>query len=307
MIKPRVALIFVLLTAQSAKAEILADEDIESIEAPPARVAGASEHECGFAASVGVALGRGTIEFPYGPPGLNNYKSQAGGSGLSLNLKKSKCAGRGPDHFGAKAGITNYFPSGGRIYEVQAVSWSEIKISANAEQDLFQSGGQLLSGVVEGTLMYDRFNYATGTYASQYFLISGGLRHSVFTRLFDHPVLLGLDVSAAPVLLSRIMTKYDSAKTSPSADSTLVSLNPDRRLTGTDFSLGSRFAFSSELNEGSAQGFNQLQHEIELLWVSKNRFSSNFILEKESGGKLVSERDLKTKSATWILRWSERI
>jgi hypothetical protein len=296
-----------LLIFESAHAEIFAEEDLEAIDSSAVPSASFANEPCELNAAVGVVLERGSIDFPYGPPGLNNYKSRSGASGISLDLRKSDCVGRFPDAFGLVAAIMNNFPAGGRLYEVQAVSWSEMKISAFAQQNLLNLGRHTLAGVVESSLMYDRFQYPRGTYSFQYLQISAGLSHNYLTAVMNNDVAFGLDFAAAPILSGRILTKYDSAKSSSAVEATNVGLKVDGRVSGHDFLIGTRFGFSSNSKNGFAAGESRPQHEIGLQWVSRERFSSGFVVEKDPDGKVVFERDLKMKSAIWVVRWTESI
>jgi hypothetical protein len=297
----------VLSLGESAKGEILAEEDLEAIDSSPDQTETNQGKRCSLNASIGIDLERGAVDFPYGPPGLNNYKSKSGASGISLNLKKPGCGGARPDFYGATLSISNHFPADGRLYEVQAVSWSDFKTRGFVQEKLYNSGSIGIAGVIDGSIAYDRYQYARGTYSFQYVSIGAGIRNEFFATVDENTVVFGLDASISLVGLSRILTKYDLAKTSSTADATRVGLNSQGRVTGKDFEVGARLGFSSNPGIGLIERLIQPQHEIGLLWVTRDRNSQDFLIESDKNGNEISKRDLKMKSAQWILRWSEKI
>lgn len=306
---PMAALLFMIfiLNSRPVFADIVADEDLESVDFATEGSVELDADACKLNASVAVQIETGKFDFPYGPPGLNSYKGSSRASGIAFGLRKSTCEVELPEAFQVSLQISNHFPAAGRLYEVQAVSWTEIGLRTDAYHGLF-SMGDVKVGVSAGLKAdYDRFQYARGTYSFQSFGASGGLRNDLPLKIFNRPAIFGLDVFVDQLVLSRILVKYDSAKTGLAADATTVELNSNGRLTGHDLEVGGRLGFSSLSRPSAVSPYAQLQHEITVGWISKKRDSSRFVIETDSTGGEKKIIDLNMQSTAWLLRWTERI
>jgi len=306
---PMAALLFVIfiISSHPVFADIIADEDLESLESSPEGSIELDADACKPHASVAVQIERGKFDFPYGPPGLNSYKGSSRASGIAFGFRKTTCEVELPEAFQVSLLISNHFPAGGRLYEVQAVSWTEMGLRTDAYQGLV-SIGEVKVGLSAGLRVdYDRFQYARGTYSFQSFGVSGGFRNDLPLRIFDRPAILGVDVRVDQLVLSRILLKYDSAKTGLAADATTVELNSNGHLKGHDLEVGGRLGFSSLSRPSAVSPYAQLQHEITVGWISKKRESSRFVNETDSTGVEKNTIDLNMQTAAWLLRWTERI
>ncbi|MFZ9519363.1 MAG: hypothetical protein ACO3A4_02700 [Silvanigrellaceae bacterium] len=297
-----------LLPLRLAFAEILAPDELDSISSSgEAIVMSQSEKACSLGYTVGVEVAVGDMTFPYGPPGFKEYKGTSRASGIEFRMQKPLCTNIIVQSLFGKFRFINSFPSSGRIYDVQAVSWNEVSLSGGGTSELYR-GENLFTEIQLGLgLDYERFQYARGTFSFQTLPLSLGLRAFWHFDVLGQPATFGLDFGTAKSVLSRTLVKYDSAPTSSKTNASVVHINEDQKVSIQELEVAAHVGFTSVAMTKDVNYNIQSQHQLSLIWNSRRRTGQQFMTERVPVTDEVKQFDLDMKSAAWILRWSERI
>jgi hypothetical protein len=291
-----------------ALADIVAPEEFDSISSPaePGVVAGGAS-SCSVDSSVSVQISAGDMTFPYGPPGFKEYKGTSRASGIGFGLHKPICFKSFLRSVEGRFSFSNSFPSSGRTYDVQAVSWNEMSILGAANSTLFNNESMDTVFRIGLGANYERFQYGRGTFSFQMIPANLGLETFWHLDWRERPISVGVGFAASKISLSRTLIKYDPAPTSSKANASIVEINPDQKIVGQDFEMAAHFGFSSSVAVYDPTGDSQHQHQLSLIWNTKNRAARDFLIERIPSSGDSKRFDLDMKSTALTLRWSERI
>lgn len=305
----RAGLVVVLLVpVVPVHADILSEDEMDAIASPDGD---SDKSGCGLQTQVAVQLTSGKIQFPYGPPGLKTYKGLSQGSGLGFDVSRKACESGFIESYDARVALANYFPSNGRQYDVQAVSWLDLSASTGltfsavrAKPDSFLPALAVRAATGAG---YERFLYARGVFSFQAVpaALSGVVRWS--GQMLGEAFNLGLQAGSGRFVFSRILRKYNPARTSSSVNASVVQINPDKKLSGVDHSVEMNFGFSTQKSAAGRLADECCQHIVTLGWNSRTRTAEGFMTESHPLLQQEKTYNLDLKHSVWVIRWSEKI
>lgn len=309
MILKRTGLVVVLLAPVfPVHADILSEDEMDAIASPDTDFA---PSRCGLQTQVSVQLTSGQIQFPYGPPGLKSYKGSSQGSGLGLDFSQKSCDAEVIESYDAQLALANYFPSNGRQYDVQAVSWLDLSARTGFTLTVLQAKpDSVLPAIAVRAATgagYERFLYARGVFSFQAVpaALSGVLNWS--GQVFGEGFNLGLQAGSGRLVVSRILSKYSPARTSSSINASVVKINPDKKLSGIDHHVELNFGFSTQRRGADKSAGGCCQHTVTLGWNSRSRSAEGFMTESHPLLQEEKTYNLDLKHSVWMIRWSEKI
>lgn len=307
----RISLSFVVLFLSSfgaaARADLLPEDEFNALEEDGQNEADDSKSTCNIRPSISVQLLTGKLELPYGPPGVKSYRGSSNASGLQFGVLKPTCDGLRWLSYSALLSLTNHFPSSGRQYDVQAVSWTDIELTTAAVARLPDVGPvtSALSLGLGGT--YERFNYSRGTFSFQTLpmSLSGSASWNFASRNTDF--MAGVNLGYSKLILNRTLVKYRPVPTSTRASASVVEINSSPAVSGHEMQAGVHFAFSKSAGGKKNPQSDVPEHEMTLLWISKSRTAKGFMSETFPSNSEKNDYDLDMSLTNWVLRWTEQI
>jgi hypothetical protein len=290
----------------SAFAEILAPDDLDSLAEPETEQLEKISSTERWLPEVSVHVGAGRAKLPYGPPGMDAYKTPTRFTAFALGATRVSNSGSWFEALSFDLGLKNNFPSAARQYEVQAVSWLDLSAKAQAEGHVSLFDGSILRWLLGAESNYERFHYPRGTMAIHGFPLGGGLSFLHETSLFEQSLSFAVDTQIAILALGQTAVKYNAAGTSPSREVSRVSIEPLKKVSGSELQASFDVGFSSFKARSSIQKTHH-KHQFSFVWQTKTRQSDGFVVERNELKNVEATSPLDFSQTNWGVRWTERL
>lgn len=282
----------------SAIADLVAHDELNELSAAE------SDERTNWNPEVSVHLGSGSATMPYGPPGLEQYKTKTRYTEFSLGMGHQSLGGDPNKKLHVGLSLRNNFPSAGRQYDLQAVSWIDVTshVAAIGRFPVWRTLAAQWSFGVEAH--YERFHYPKGLAAIYGLPLRAGGGFVYPFQVFGDEVWISAEAQTSYFAFARTAVKYDSLPVGNSVQSDRVSFVPNRKVVGWDYEYSLDISFSTGPVRQSHVDFSE--HVISLVWHNRTRKADDYIKVTEFDGTELSSSQLDFEQSGFGLAWTER-